>query len=208
MENKRRRFLQIMSAASLTIAAGALPAKAADEASSKPMDAMTALKTRRSVRSYTDEPVSEEDLQLILEAAMQAPSAMNEQPWELVVIRKPEILQRVSEISQGASYANKAPMAILVCLNKGKEKVSGIGIIDVNLCAENILLAAHALGLGAVYTGVYPMKDKMKNFQDLLDLPKNVLPIGLIVMGHPKMDIKKVESRFNKKAVHHDRWQG
>lgn len=206
MENQRRNFLQIMSIASIGVAASALPVKAEEKA--KTMDALTALKTRHSVRSYTADPVSEEDLQLVLEAAMQAPSALNEQPWELVVIRNPETLEKVAEISKGAAFASKAPLAIMVCLNKGKEKISGIGIIDVNLCAENILLAAHALGLGAVYTGVYPSKELMKNFQDLLELPKNVLPIGLIVMGHPKLDIKKVENRFNKTAVHQEKWQG
>ena len=209
MENKRRTFLRLLSAASISVAASAVSVQAAEKQKDEgPMDVMTALKTRRSVRAYTNEPVSDEDLQLILEAAMQAPSAANEQPWELVVIRNPDILAKIGSINSYAAYASNAPMAIMVCLNLGKEKISGMGIIDVNLAAENILLAAHALGLGAVYTGVYPIKDRMSKFQELLGLPQNVLPIGLIVMGHPKLNVRKTEDRFNKEAVHINKWQG
>lgn len=209
MANNRRAFLQIISIASIGAAVAALPAKAAETDSSKPMDALTALKTRHSVRSYTSQPVSEEDLQLILQAAMQAPSAANQQPWELVVIRDKDTLAKVGEINHYAAFASKAPLAILVCLNQGKEKemTKGMGLIDVSLCAENILLAAHALGLGAVFTGVYPEKDRMAGFQKLLELPEEVLPIGLIVIGHPMMNVKKVDERFNRKAIHMEKWQ-
>lgn len=208
MKNQRRVFLQTLTLASASLGVLGFPLKT-QAADGQPMDVMTALKTRRSVRAYTSEPVSEQDLQLILEAAMQAPSAANEQPWELIIIRNPETLAKVGEINSYAAYAAKAPMAIMVCLNLQKEKISGMGIIDVNLCAENILLAAHALGLGAVYTGVYPMKDRMAKFQELLGLPQNVLPIGLIVMGHPRLNIHRdPENRFNKDAVHQEKWQG
>lgn len=210
MANNRRAFLQLAAIASIGAAAAALPARAAEADASKAMDALTALKTRHSVRSYTSQPVSEEDLQLILQAAMQAPSAANEQPWELVVIRNKDTLAKAGEINHYAAFASKAPLAILVCLNQGKEKevTRGMGIIDVSLCAENILLAAHALGLGAVFTGIYPEKDRMTGFQKLLELPEDVLPIGLIVIGHPMMNIKKADERFNPKAVHMEKWQG
>lgn len=212
---KRRDFLRFLSVTSLGIAASALPVKvnAANDATqkepdAKSVDAITAIKTRRSIRSFTDKPISEEDLQLILQAAMQAPSAANQQPWDLVVIQNKETLAKVGDINQYAAFAKNAPMAILVCLNLAKEKeaTKGMGIIDVNLAAENILIAAHALGLGAVYTGIYPMKDRMKKFQELVGLPENVLPVGLIVMGYPKMRMEP-QDRFNKQAVHMDKWE-
>lgn len=211
MKSNRRSFLRVASVASIAAAAAAaLPAMAAGADSPQPMDAITALKTRHSIRSYTPQPVSEEDLQLILQAAMQAPSAANQQPWDLVVIRNKDTLAKVGDINHYAAYASKAPLAILVCLNLGKEKdvTKGMGIIDVSLCAENILLAAHALGLGAVFTGIYPEKDRIAGFQKLLELPDDVIPIGLIVIGHPMMSIKKAEDRFNKSAVHMEKWQG
>lgn len=212
---KRRDFLRLLSISSLGIAASALPARAsAAETDSgtankaNTMDAITAIRTRRSIRAFTDKPVSEEDLQLILQAAMQAPSAANQQPWDLVVIRNKETLARVGDINQYAAYAKNAPLAILVCLNLGKEKEAtrGMGIIDVNLAAENILIAAHALGLGAVYTGIYPMKDRMKKFQELAGLPENILPIGLIIIGYPKIQ-PQAQDRFNKEAVHMEKWE-
>lgn len=210
MKNSRRDFLQLASVSTMGLGILAMAGKAAaEEKNSSGMDALTAIKTRHSVRSYTSQPVSDEDLHTIIDAAMMAPSAANEQPWELVVIKDPDKLLKVGEINSYASYAKNAPLAIMVCLNLGKEKIPGMGIIDVNLCAENILLAAHALNLGAVYTGVYPMKDRMVKFQELLGLPQNVLPIGLIVMGHPKIETTKPrESRYNQEAVHLDKWQG
>lgn len=209
MENRRRIFLQALSLATAGIACS-LPVSLsqASNAESGVMDAIKAIQTRRSVRAFKADKVSEEDLQLLLNAAMQAPSAANEQPWELIVIRNPETLAKVGEINSYAAYAAKSPLAIMVCLNLEKEKISGMGIIDVSLCAENILLTAHALGLGAVFTGVYPMKDRMEKFQKLLDLPQNVLPIGLIIIGHPLMGHKPSENRFNKEATHFEKWQG
>lgn len=171
-------------------------------------DILDNIDTRRSVRSFSNDPVSDQDLEKILMAAMASPSALNEQPWEFIVITDKNIKSQIKSINKYASFAANAPLSILVCLNKQKEKAPGMGVIDVSMCAQNILLAAHALGLGAVFTGIYPEKERMEQFQQLVHLPDDIIPIGLIVLGHPKNPAdKSAKSRYNLKAIHHNSWQ-
>ncbi|MDE7370967.1 MAG: nitroreductase family protein [Desulfovibrio sp.] len=173
------------------------------------MDVLTALETRRSVRAYTHEPVSDKDLDTLLAAAQLAPSAANEQPWDFVVIRDPKTLAKVGDINPYASFAAKAPAAILVCLDTEKEDIPGMGILDVAMSAENLLLAAHGIGLGAVFTGIYPMVDRMEGFTKLLDMPENIIPVGLIVLGHPAIPgLRTAEDRVKPENVHWENWAG
>ena len=191
----------------LAAASGETPAKAASP--DTPLDALTALRTRRSVRAYTHEPVSDRELDILLSAAQLAPSAANEQPWDFVIIRDPKTLAAVGEINQYAAYAARAPLAILVCLDTEKEEITGMGILDVAMSAENLLLAAHAIGLGAVFTGIYPMKDRMEAFSKLLDMPENIIPVGLIVLGHPAIPgLRTAEDRVKPSNVHWENWAG
>lgn len=171
---------------------------------------MNVIKTRRSIRDFSGEPVSDKDIQTILEAAMFAPSAANEQPWDFIVIQDTNTLNKVGAINHYASYAKDAPVSILVCLNEDKEKIKGMGIIDVSMSAQNLMLAARDLGLGSVFTGIYPMQDRMKAFQELVGLPTNVLPIGLVVIGHPAdpAQEKEVTDRFKTTNIHKEKWQG
>ena len=215
----RRRFLgrAALGAAVSAACAASLPtlALAAGEAAPKaptadePLDALTALQTRRSVRAYTKEPVSDKDLDILLAAAMLAPSAANEQPWDFVVIRDPKTLAAIGGINHYAAFAAKAPLAILVCLNTEKEEITGMGILDVAMSAENLLLAAHAIGLGGVFTGVYPMQDRMEKFSKLFDMPENIVPVGLIVVGHPAIPgLRTAEDRVKPANVHWENWRG
>lgn len=164
------------------------------------------LKKRHSVRVYADAAVSDADVKKLLQCAMQAPSAANEQPWDFVVIRERELLEQIGAINQYAAFARHAPLAILVCLNEQKEKIKGMGIIDMGICSQNLLLAAAALGLGAVFTGIYPFKDRMDAFRKLCALPEYIAPVGLIVVGHPKLAGHAAEDRFNPGAVHLNKW--
>lgn len=191
----------------LALAAGEPAAKAGTP--TNPLDVLTALQTRRSVRAYTHEPVSDKDLDTVLAAAQLAPSAANEQPWDFVVIRDPKTLAKVGDINPYASYAAKAPVAILVCLDTEKEDVPGMGILDVAMSAENLLLAAHGIGLGGVFTGIYPMTDRMQGFTKLLDMPENIIPVGLIVLGHPAIPgLRTAEDRVKPSNVHWENWAG
>ena len=191
----------------LALAAGESAAKAATPGS--PLDVLTALRTRRSVRAYTPEPLSDQDLDTVLAAAQLAPSAANEQPWDFVVIRDPKTLAKVGEINPYAAFAARAPAAILVCLDTEKEDIPGMGILDVAMSAENLLLAAHGIGLGAVFTGIYPMVDRMEGFTRLLDMPENIIPVGLIVLGHPAIPgLRTAEDRVKPENVHWENWAG
>lgn len=203
--NKERRAL-IIGTACVALSAGASVAQAGNP---NAPDVFTAIKTRRSVRAYSDAPVSEADITTMLEAAMLAPSAANEQPWEFVVIQDRAMLTKIGETFRYATFAARAALAILVCLNKSKEKIMGMAIIDMGMCSQNILLAAHGLGLGAVFTGVYPDASRMTALREICKLPPQVEPIGLIVIGQPKSALDKaIPDRFNKDAIHRNVWQG
>jgi nitroreductase len=169
------------------------------------MDAIKAIMTRRSIRSYTGKKVSEEQIRTILEAAMAAPSAVNEQPWHFIVIKEKEVLSRISEVSPYAKMAKDASVAVVVCADLSLEKSKGRAVQDCCISAENILLAAHALGLGAVWTALYPDEERVENAKKLFDIPKNVIPLCIIPIGYPAEE-KNPENRFKKERVHSEKW--
>lgn len=201
---KRRRFTQVACLAAL----GAMVARHGFAAEAgQGMDFFKVIDERHSVRAFTDENVSDGDVETMLRCAMRAPSAVNEQPWEFIVIRDRAILEQVGDINHWATYAKNAPVSILVCLNTDKEKEKGMGIIDVSMSSENILLAATALGLGATFTGIYPHQDRMAGFAKLCSLPANIQAIGLIVIGHPAKREFTPKEGFNPAVVHQNKWQ-
>lgn len=168
-------------------------------------DAMTTMLTRRSVRAYTESPVSGEHIEALLRAAMAAPSARNKQPWEFVVITDKAQLQAIPSVNSFASMAKNAPLAILNCVNTKLDDSLGYGVQSVSAATQNMLLAAHALGLGAVWTGVYPQEDRMASFRKLCGLPEHILPLALVVIGHPASKPERVD-RFLPARIHRDRW--
>lgn len=199
----RRTFGKAMG---LCLGATCVASSALGGNSPEGMSIFEAILQRHSVRAYTSEPVSKEDVERLLRLAMQAPSAVNEQPWEFIVIRDKSLLDQVGSINHWASFASKAPVAILLCLNEKKEKEKGMGIIDMGACAENLMLAATGMGLGSVFTGIYPHKDRMDGFANLCQLPEYVQPIGLIILGYPAIKDHTPVDRFNADAVHYNIW--
>jgi nitroreductase len=181
------------------------PLSLARAAGAKTMDALTAIKTRRSVRAYTAEPVADETVREILRCGMQAPSACNEQPWQFVVIRDKTLLTKAGEINPYAKFAKNAPVAVLVCGDLRLDKCQGYWVQDCSNCAMSMLLAAHAMGLGAVWTGIYPLGDRVEGFRKLCGLPHEVTPMALLVIGHPAAQ-PKPEDRFKPERIHTDRW--
>jgi nitroreductase len=169
------------------------------------MGALAAIHTRRSVRKFTPEPVADEALKEILRCGMQAPSACNEQPWQLVLLRDKGLLAQVGGINPYATFAKDAPVSILVCGDARLDKCGGYWVQDCSNCAMNMLLAAHALGLGAVWTGIHPLADRVSAFQKLCALPAQVIPMALLVVGHPATR-PGPENRFKPERVHLDRW--
>ena len=169
------------------------------------MDTLEAIHTRRSIREYQNKPIPEELVTEILKAAMMAPSARNQQPWEFVVITDEEVRRKIPSVCQFAQMVVDAPLAILVCGNLKIETAQGYWVIDCSAATQNMLLAAHALGLGAVWTGVYPREERMDGLTEILDLPEYILPHSLVVLGFPAQQPAQ-QDRFNPERIHHNGW--
>ena len=169
------------------------------------MDVTKAILSRRSIRKYTEEPVSDDDIEALLSAAMHAPSAVNEQPWHFVTIKDRKILEAISRVSPTAPMVKYACVAIAVCADKNREKFPGLWVLDCSAAAENILLEATGRRLGAVWTAVYPFEDRIKGIRELLNLPANVIPLCIIPVGRPA-ETPAPADRFNPSCIHHDTW--
>jgi nitroreductase len=169
------------------------------------MEALQAIMTRRSVRSFTDEPVSEEQLEALLRAAMAAPSAKNEQPWRIVVTRDRDVLRRWSMATPFARPLAGAAAGLAVCGETVAIKHSGFWVDDCGAATQNILLAAHAIGLGAVWIGVAPSKLMIANVRRILKPPRSVTPFALIAIGHPLTQPAPVD-RYRPDFVVTDGW--
>lgn len=169
------------------------------------MEALDAIRTRRSVRKFTDKKIPKEMIDTLLEAAMSAPSAGNQQPWHFVVIDDKKILEEVPTVSLYAPMAKEASTAIVICGDPSLEKYPGFWVQDCSAATQNILLAAHSLGLGAVWSGIYPLEDRASGFRKLIGIPEKIIPMSIVIMGYP-LDIPKPISRFNKDRIRYNKW--
>lgn len=151
-------------------------------------DAYMNILERTSVRRYADRSVSDDMVTAILHAGMSAPSGVNRQPWEFVAVSDRELLQRLAGALPYAKMTAGAPVAIVVCANKKRfldGKDSTLWEQDLSAASENILLAAHALGLGAVWTCLYPHDDRIAPVREILDISDDIIPFSLIPVGYP-----------------------
>ncbi len=171
------------------------------------METIEAIMTRRSIRKYTDNRVPQEVVEQLLRAGMFAPSAANEQPWHFVVITDRKTLAQVPAFHSHAHMLKEAALAILVCDDSGLELVKGRGILDCSAATQNILLAAHDLGLGAVWVGIFPVEERMNGMRKLLNMPTRVVPISLVSIGYPD-ERPRMEDRYKSERVHYERWMG
>lgn len=163
------------------------------------------LMTRRSIRSYTERDVSEEDVETLLRAAMTAPSAGNEQPWHFVVIRQRETMEKIMKAHPYSKMLAQAPVCIAVLADVELERHAGFWVQDCSAATMNLLLAAHALGLGAVWLGVHPMADRQKAMKGILGLPDAVRCLSLVPVGHPAASAAPA-NRFDPGRVHKEQW--
>ena len=167
------------------------------------MEVMEALLTRRSIRQFENRPVPEELIRQVLEAAMMAPSAGNAQPWQFVVINDRAVLDGMAELHPHIKMVLQATAGILVCADLTKEKFPGYWVQDCSAAMENLLLAAHGLGLGAVWTGIHPMEDRVAAYRAMFNLPEHIIPLGFAPMGWPAK-APRSESRFQADRVHYN----
>jgi nitroreductase len=168
------------------------------------METIEAILTRRSIRKYQPEPVDEDLITRILQAAMSAPTATN-QAYDFVVVRKPETLKAVGTFHPHASMLSQVPVGIAICGDPQREALPGRWIMDCSAATQNILLTAHALGLGACWVGIYPVEERIKGLRGLLALPEHVIPLCVVAIGYPA-EIKKPSQRFRPELIHREKW--
>ncbi len=170
------------------------------------METIKAILTRRSIRKYKNKKISKDKTDKILKAAMYAPSAFNNQPWQYLVIDKREILGEVLKIIPHAEMLQQSTLAILICGDKNLEQNIDLIVLNCAAATQNALLAAHDLGLGAVWISAYPVEENMKGLKNLFKLPENIIPISLLSIGYP--DEKVItEKRFKQERIHYNNWK-
>lgn len=178
-----KKLITLLLALALTAGVSAQQSKNSDA-----QVAINNIMTRTSVRKYTNEAVTKADIETMLRAGMAAPTAVNKQPWHFVVVTDREQLNALASANRGTGMAAKAPLAIVVCGDMQKT-LTGIGqgfwVQDCSAATENILLTANALGLGAVWTGLYPNEERAKAVRDVVKAPEHIVPLCVIVIGHP-----------------------
>lgn len=169
------------------------------------MNTLDAIMSRRSIRKFTGQVISDENLELVLKAGFQAPSAHNLEPRDYIVVRSQDVLNQISDFHGFAKMLPNAGCGIIVCGDKNKQKEIGFLAEDCSASIQNMLLAAHSLGLGAVWCGLYPIEDYVQKISKILNIPGHIIPIGMIVVGE-KVEDREIVDRFDSKSVHYDKW--
>lgn len=169
------------------------------------MDVLEAMETRRSVRRYAADGLTDGAIDRIIQAAMSGPSAVNSRPWHFIVVRDKAILEKIPQASPYAGMAKDASVAIVVCGDPSLDKIPGFWVQDCSIAAQNILLAAHGLGYGAVWTGGYPMESQVKKLQKLFNIPESIFPLAVIPIGVPaEKNTKRKEMLAGR--IHQNTW--
>lgn len=168
---------------------------------------MKTINVRRSIRKFNDKYVPDEAIELILRAAMQAPSGGNQQPWEFLVVRDSNNLEKLSGLSPYAKPVYGSSASIVVCANKDYLRFPELMEMDLGACTQNILLEATNLGVGSVWMSVHPTEDRVEYVKNLLKLPKNVIPFGVVALGYPEKESDfKFVNRYNSERVKYEKY--
>jgi len=168
------------------------------------MDAIEAILTRRSIRRYLADDVSDDAIDQLLHAAMSAPTAAN-QPYHFVVVRDRNTLSAVPRFHPHAKMLETASVAIVVCGDPTIETRKGRWVLDCAAATENMLIAANAMGLGACWVGIFPVEERIKGVRSLFELPEHVIPVAMVSVGHPAVK-KAPPDRFKPDRIHYERW--
>jgi nitroreductase len=171
------------------------------------MELLDAIMTRRSTRVFEDRAVPDDVLETILRAGMAAPSAGNEQAWRFVVLKDRDVRERVSKCTPYAGLLAEAPLGIAVCGAVDAQKHEGYWVQDCAAATQNMLLAAHDLGLGCVWLGFYPVADRCDGAARVLGLPDNIVPMSVVALGYAA-ESKPPADRYDPGKVFVDHWTG
>ncbi len=168
------------------------------------MDAMEAILTRRSIRKYTAETVTDETVQELLKAAMSAPTAANE-CWRFIVVRDKKGLKEFTKFHPHAHMLEEANVVIIICADPTVEKLKGRWPLDCAAATENILIAANSLGLGACWVGVYPVEERIQAVRDIFGAPDHIITVSMVALGYPG-EKKSPPDRFRRDFIHMESW--
>ena len=204
----KTRILILALAASLAyVSARLVLLKTAEPEPADPSEAVyTNILTRTSVRKYQDKKIDEPTIEKLLRAGMAAPTAGNKQSWHFVVCTDKEVLADVAAANPNGGMVAQAPLVIVVCGDKDKTfegEAAEMWVQDCSAATENILLAAHGFGLGAVWTGIYPLKDRMSRLSEVLELPETIVPLSVVAIGYPA-EMPAVKQKFSEDNVSYD----
>lgn len=164
--------------------------------------------TRVSVREFTGEKISEAQIDTLLRAAMSAPSAINKQPWAFIVVDDEAIIAQLGEALPYSRCSNHPAVAIIPCGDLSKAipgEMADFWINDVSAATENLLLAAHAMGLGAVWTGLHPDMNRAKLVQEMLGLPEHIIPLCVVPVGVPA-EHPDIKDKYKPENIHYNGW--
>ena len=185
--------------------------KAASDVSAKNATIVTIM-SRKSVRSYSDRKVTDEQIMTLLKAAMAAPSGRNVQPWRFVVLTDKNVMRGLSESLPYAKMLANAQLAIVVCgdttyrnRKTGEIVPNNLWVDDCSAATENLLLAAESMGLGAVWTAAYPYPERYDAVRAALGLPDNIMPLCVVPIGYPSGD-EKPKDKFKPENIHFNKW--
>jgi nitroreductase len=169
------------------------------------MDIQEALLNRRSIRKYKNQKISKEDLNTLLKAAMYAPSAMNLQAWQFIVIDDKQILAETIKSIPYAEMLRQSAAAIILCGDSLVEKNESWLLQNCSAAIQNILLSAHGLGIGSCWIAIHGMDDVYRNIKTQFKLPENIVPFSLISLGYPD-EVVTAEERFKQDKIHYNKW--
>lgn len=168
--------------------------------------AFSAIMNRTSCRAFADRLITEAQIDTLVRAAMAAPTARNQQPWQIVVVTDRDMLDSIAKECGNIKMAAEAPVAIVLCGDKkiAREKeAEEFWVQDISAASENLLLAAQSMGLGAVWCGIYPIPDRVKFISSLLELPADIIPLNVIPVGYPK-DKLQPKDKYDEDRVHYN----
>lgn len=173
------------------------------------MDAIQAIMTRKSVRAFTEKSISQEDIHTILQAGMSGPTCVNARQWSFIVVAECDKLAQMAEANGSpADPLKNAALGILVCgdLSRAFPPAPDYWVIDGAIAAQNMTLAAHALGIGSVWLGTWPQMDRVEKQRTLFGLPEEIIPHSILAFGYPAKADAAARDLFEADRVHYEKW--
>lgn len=177
------------------------------------MQTLDAIFSRKSIRNFTDKPVSPEDIKTILKAGMSGPTCVNARQWSFIVVENKETLAKMAQANgRPAQPLLGAALGILVCgdLSRAFEPAPDYWVVDGAIAAQNMTLAAHELGIGSVWLGTWPQMDRVQNQRELFALPQEIVPHSILAFGYPDLSApareKAPKPEFEEDRVHFEKW--